>query len=179
MPGDRSNSYLEIEGDSAKAGSVASVEAFVDFKAGEYKKVAIEVDLTNKNLPMDWSLVAQAEGEVYIYPVDEMEVSDSWPVIGGDGREGFTRPELPLLPEPIHDSEALIEWVKTAPSFVNTEFDTKVTGGFKWVGVRNYMSRRRMWAKLWIKKSDWDRKVDLYMSWEGDQQKRGRLSCWE
>ena len=107
---------MYIEGEGSLYHDLDNWTKKVSFEAGEYKKVAIEVDLTNDSLAKDWSVVAQALGEVYVYPVDETEVSDSFQVIGGDGREGFTRPELPL---PTHDASAFTAWVNDSANLIN------------------------------------------------------------
>ena len=112
----RNYNVLYVEGEGNLYYAMDDNTRKVSFEAGEYKKVAIEMDLTNDSLAKDWSVVAQAEGEVYVYPVDETEVSDSFQVIGGDGREGFTRPELPL---PTHDASAFTAWVNDGANLIN------------------------------------------------------------
>ena len=125
----------------------------VSFAAGEYKMITIEVDLASSTLPKDWSLVAWAPDEVYVYPKDDALVSDSFEVIGGDGREGFVRPELPI---PTFDNSAFVEWATTASGWRNVEGS--------WVSFNNKMSHKLLAVTMQFWTNDWNNKQDTFLS---------------
>ena len=110
-------------------------------QAGEYKKIEYEVDLSVETMPKDWSVVAWAPNEVYVYPEDPSRVSDTFEVVGGTGRENFVRPVLPLA---THDSSAFTQWASTEGvgtwTIMNTQYDTAVTGFGFWVQWQNPLS---------------------------------------
>ena len=116
--------------------------------------ITIEVDLTSETMPKDWSLVAWAPDEVYVYPVDEARVSDSFQVLGGDGREGFVRPELPL---PTHDSSAFIEWATTTHASPMNREGT-------WVQFSNTYETHIQKVTMQFFKSDWNMRTDTFLS---------------
>ena len=60
MPSTRSHTLVYIEGEVNFYHDLDNWTNKISFEAGEYKKVAIEVDLTNDSLAKDWSVVAQA-----------------------------------------------------------------------------------------------------------------------